>query len=104
ANLHLQVATWKESHVDPPEDALPSYVKVLEYEPEHPTALRAVERAYVERQAWDGLFALFERERARMNERDLVGDLSMKMGELAERRLKKPEVALACYERVLEAT
>lgn len=103
ANLHLQIAAWKESHVDPPEDALPSYVRVLEFEPDHPTAVRAVERAYVERQAWDGLFSLYERERARANKPEIIADLSMKMGEIAERRLNQPEVALASYERVLQA-
>lgn len=103
ANLHLQVALWKESHVDPPEDALPNYVRVLEFDPQNPIALRAVERAYVERHAWEGLFLLYERERARPSRPDVLADLSMKMGELAERRLGKPEEALACYERVLEA-
>lgn len=103
ANLHLQIALWKESHVEPPEDALPNYVRVLEFDPRNATALRAVERAYVERRAWDGLFLLYERERAHATEPDTVADLSMKMGELAERRLGKPEVALACYERVLAA-
>jgi tetratricopeptide (TPR) repeat protein len=103
ANLHLQVAVWKESHIEPAQDALPNYVKALEFDPANPTALRAVERAYVERQAWDGLYALYERERARRTQPEIVADLSMKMGELAERRLQKPETALECYERVLQA-
>ncbi len=102
ANLHLQVAVWKESHLDPPQDSLPSYVRALEFDPENPTALRAVERAYVERQAWDALYALYERERERAQRPGIVADLSMKMGEIAERRLKKLDDALACYERVLE--
>jgi cellulose synthase operon protein C len=103
ANLHLQIAVWKQSHLDPPADPLPNYVRVLEFEPQNPTALRAVEGAYVERQCWDGLFSLYERERERRTQPEIVADLSMKMGELAERRLDKPEVALECYEHVLAA-
>ena len=102
ANLYIQIASWQESHVDPPKDSLPAYVRVLEFAPDHPTALHAVERAYVERQAWDCLFALYATERARATKASLIADLSMKMGELAERRLGQPEVALVSYERVLQ--
>lgn len=103
ANLHLQVATWKESHLDPPEDSLPNYIRALEYVPDHPSALRAVERFYVERQAWEALYALYERELQGQTKPDIIADLNMKMGELAERRLGQPNAALACYERVLGA-
>lgn len=103
ANLHLQIAVWKDNHLDPPQDALPDYLRVLEYDPQNPTALRAAERAYVERQCWDGLYALYERECDRRTQPEIVADLSMKMGELAERRLGKQDLALECYERVLQA-
>lgn len=103
ANLHMQIAVWKESHVDPPMDALPDYVRVLEFDPENPTAIRAVERAYVERAAWDGLYALYERERARAKTPVLVADFSMKLGEIAERRLGDLERATPNYEAALAA-
>ena len=103
ANLHLQIASWKESHVDPPQDALANYIRVLEFEPANPTALRAVERAYFERQAWDGLFKLYEREGERFTQPGLVADRQMKMGEIAERRLKQPDAAIASYEKALAA-
>lgn len=107
ASLHLQVAMWKESHLDPPEDPLPNYIRVLEYEPDHPSAIRAVERMYVERQEWSALFSLYERERAREKHHqplsDVAADLCMKLGELAERRLGEPEAGLAYYEEALAA-
>ncbi|MCC7074657.1 MAG: tetratricopeptide repeat protein [Deltaproteobacteria bacterium] len=102
ANLHLQIASWKESHVEPPQDALPNYLRVLEFEPHNPTAMRAVERAYFERQAWDGLFLLYQRESERLATPALIADRQLRMGEIAE-RLQKPDDAIACYEKTLEA-
>jgi len=98
-NLSLQMATWREGHVEPPEDSLPDYVRILEFEPHHPIALRALERLYVERRAWVALYALYEREGDALVEPMLVVDNAMKMGELAENRLGHLDVARACYER-----
>jgi tetratricopeptide (TPR) repeat protein len=98
-NLHLQIATWREGHVDPPEDPLPAYVRILEFQPQHPIALRALERLYVERRAWAALFALYEREAEAISEPRLVVANAMKMGELAEGRLGRLDVARTCYER-----
>ena len=102
-NLHLQIAAWREGHVEPPEDSLPDYVRILEFVPHHPIALHALERAYVERQAWEALYALYEREGEALTDPRLVVDNGMKMGELAGNRLGKPEVARACYERAHNA-
>ncbi|MDP2344726.1 MAG: hypothetical protein Q8O67_27500 [Deltaproteobacteria bacterium] len=102
-NLHLQIAAWREGHVEPSEDSLPDYVRILEFVPHHPIALHALERAYVERQAWDALYALYEREGEALTDPRLVVDNGMKMGEIAENRLGKPEVARACYERAHNA-
>jgi tetratricopeptide (TPR) repeat protein len=98
-NLHLQIATWREAHVDPPEDPLPEYVRILQFQPQHPIALRALERLYVERRAWAALFALYERESEAITEPRLVVANAMKMGDLAESRLGHLEVARTCYER-----
>lgn len=102
ANLHLQIASWKESHIEPAADPLPNYIRVLEFEPQNPTALRAVERAYFEREAWAGLFELYRRECERISAPALIADRKMKMGELAE-RLQKQDDAIGCYEKALEA-
>ncbi len=102
-NLHLQIATWREGHVEPAEDPLPNYVRMLEFAPQHPIALRAVERLYVERRAWAALFALYEREGQAFTDPVLVVDNAMKMGELAENRLGRLDVARACYERAFAA-
>lgn len=102
-NLHLQIAAWREGHVDPAEDALPEYIRILEFSPQHPIALRAAERLYVERQAYGALFLLYEREGQGLTDPRLVVDNAMKMGELAENRLAKMDVARGCYERAHNA-
>jgi len=98
-NLYLQIATWREGHVEPAEDPLPDYVRMLEFQPQHPIALRTLERLYVERRAWVALYALYEREGDALTTTVLVVDNAMKMGELAENRLGHLDVARACYER-----
>jgi|GEM_PF-1197686 len=103
AHLWLQVAAWKESHLDPAEDPLESYVRVLQFDPQNPIALRAVERAYVERHCWDGLYKLYGQELAGVDVPSRRADLCMKMGELAERRLDDTEGAIAAYEMALDA-
>lgn len=102
ANLHLQVAAWREGHLDPPEDPLKNYLKVLEYDPRNPTALRAAERAYVEREAWEGLFQLYELELKGAESPMQKADLYAKMGEIAERRLDRLELAAEQYEAALK--
>jgi tetratricopeptide (TPR) repeat protein len=103
ANLHLQVATWRESHLEPPEDALRNYLRALEFDPLNPVAVRAVEKSYVERGEWNGLFTLYERERGGTENAGRVADLSLKMGEIAERRLGDAALAAAQFEEALKA-
>ena len=98
-NLTLQMASWREGHAEPPQDSLPDYVRILEFQPEHPIALRALERLYVERRAWGPLYALYEREGSALVDPVLIVDNAMQMGELAENRLDQLDVARACYER-----
>jgi tetratricopeptide (TPR) repeat protein len=100
-NLHLQVARWREFHVEPAQDPLPDYVRILQYQPHHPIAVVALERLYAERQAWEALFALYELQAPALTEPTLVVDNEMKMGRLAEDRLGRPDVARGCYERAL---
>ncbi|MCP4502301.1 MAG: hypothetical protein GY822_20285 [Deltaproteobacteria bacterium] len=103
ANLYLQIAAWQESHLDPAVDGLDSYVRVLQYEPFNPIALRAVERSYVERQCWQGLYQLYEQELVGVDVLSRRADLCMKMGQLAERHLGNNENAIRSYERALNA-
>jgi len=102
-SLHMQVASWKEGHLDPPGDALSNYIEVLANDPENPVALRAVEQAYLVREAWDGLMRLYEMERELARDPVRIADLSMKMGDLAERRLQDVARATREYEAVLRA-
>ncbi len=104
AQLHLQIASWKEGHLDPPQDALANYLKALEYAPQDPVALRAVEKVYVERECWEGLVQLYTQERKGLDDEPVrMADLSMKLGELAERRMGNPEQAAVEYEEALRA-
>ncbi|MBM4281926.1 MAG: hypothetical protein FJ137_14600, partial [Deltaproteobacteria bacterium] len=99
-NLHVQLAAWREA-LKPAQDSLGDWLRVLEFQPHHPVAARAVERAYVAAGAWDALFALYEQQAAALHEPRLIVDNAMKCGQLAEDRRGRPDVARACYERAL---
>ncbi len=101
--LHTQMASWREFHIEPPTSPLSDWLRVLEFQPDHPIAARAVERCYLDAGAFDALFSLYELQAPFLVDPDLIVDNAMKRGELAEDRLGKPEVARACYERALSA-
>jgi tetratricopeptide (TPR) repeat protein len=103
AALHLEAAAWKQSHLDPPQDATPNYLKALEYEPGNEVALRALERAYRRTQSWEGLYALYERERGLASDPATVLDLCVRMADLASEHLGKDEQAVADLEVAFRA-
>ncbi|MEW5850125.1 MAG: tetratricopeptide repeat protein [Myxococcota bacterium] len=103
AALYLQVASWKTHHVEPAQDPIPSYLKVLEYNPGDPVALRAVERAYRKAQAWEGLYQLYDRERSQATDPVRILDLCMRMADLATFSMKKDEEAVVALEKALKA-
>jgi len=103
ASLFLQVAAWKQYHVDPPQDPLPAYLKVLEYSPHDPVATRAVERAYRRTQSWAALYELYDRERESIQDKGQQLDICMRMADLATFNLQNDEQAVSALEKALSA-
>jgi tetratricopeptide (TPR) repeat protein len=102
-NLHLQLAGWREFDLLPPADPLPDWLRILEFQPNHPIAVHAVEQAYIRAGAWQALFSLYELQTGALVDPALVVDNAMKMAHLAEARLERLDVARSCYERALAA-
>ncbi|MBI5496532.1 MAG: tetratricopeptide repeat protein [Deltaproteobacteria bacterium] len=102
AALHLQVASWRQHHVEPAQDPVGSYLRALEYAPNDPVALRQVERAYRRHQAWDALYALYDRERPQLQDPGQQLDLCMRMADVATYYLKNDERAVEALEKALQ--
>lgn len=98
ASLHLQIASWRSAHLDPPEDPTTNYLKALEYTPADPIALRAVEAAYTKAGFHVGLFALYQRERETVDNPAHLQFLTLRMAELALGPLQRSELGLALLE------
>jgi tetratricopeptide (TPR) repeat protein len=102
-NLHVQLATWREHGLSPPGDPLSDWLRVLEFQPDHPTAVAAVEQRYIQAGAWESLFALYEQVASTLTDPRWIVDNAMKRGHLAEERLGRLDVARTCYEQALGA-
>ena len=102
AALHLQVAAWRQHHMEPPVDPVPSYLRALTYNPEDPVALRGAERAYRRAQAWEALYQLYDRERQSAADPVQQLDLCMRMADLATFHTRNDDAAVKALEKALQ--
>ncbi len=100
-SLQSQLADLKENRLQPPQNAAEHYLKILEQDPEHPEAARALDILYHKYGTWHGLRMLYERELGRVDTEQEALDLCMRIADLAENRLQQPEVAIHYYQEVL---
>ncbi|MFH1809624.1 MAG: tetratricopeptide repeat protein [Pseudomonadota bacterium] len=103
AALHLQVALWRSSHLDPPEDPTANFLRVLEYEPGNPVALREVETAYTKAGFDEGLYALYLRERELLPDGAQKLHLTLRLADLALGPIHRTEDAVLLLEEAVAA-
>lgn len=96
----LQVCFLFEEMLDEPDLAIRAHEEVLELDPTHSPSRRALRRLYQRTERWRDLVALLEAELGDATGQDEV-DLTFELGELHERRLDEPGVAVDRYEAVL---
>jgi len=99
-DLLLQVCFLFEELTDDAEAAISAHRQVLELDPEHSASRRALERLFERTEKWEDLVVLLREELDRANPEEQIG-LTQRLGMLNEKRLKRPEQALDCYEQVL---
>lgn len=103
AALYLQMAAWRQHHMEPAVDGVPAYLRALEYAPQDPVAIRAAERAYRRTQAWAALYELYDRERTQLPDPVMQLDLCMRMADLATYYLSNDDLAVGALEKALQA-
>lgn len=99
-DLLVQLCFLREEMLAQPTDAMESYEAVLELEPEHPAARRALDRLYTSLNKWSDLEALLRQEVELGIARDPV-ESWYRIGELNETKLGKASIAVDDYERVV---
>lgn len=89
-------ALWKE-RIGRPLGAAPAYEKVLEIDPSHDEAFRAVQDIYQAGKEWRRLAALLEKRQAAIRERKDRVVLMKTIAEIYERHLGQKPIAFARY-------
>lgn len=97
----LQVSFLHEEILDAPKEAVLAYEAVLELEPEHARASRALEQLYVRTENWHGIVRLLERALERAEGQDAV-DIQYRLGELYESHIGDAQVAVDYFLSALE--
>jgi tetratricopeptide (TPR) repeat protein len=98
--LLLQVCFLFEEILDDVEMAIRSYREVLDLDPQHSTSRRALERLYTRAERFRDLVALLEGDRAEVEGKEAI-ELSYRIGDLYENKLKEPARAVDQYADVL---
>ncbi|MEO0324181.1 MAG: tetratricopeptide repeat protein, partial [Myxococcota bacterium] len=83
-------------------EAIKCFEQVLEYEPEDAEAIERLKEMYEKRRDWESLIRIMEREALLLDPEDRPLRYA-EMAELATKRIRKPDVCIALWEKVREA-
>lgn len=100
--LLLQVCFLFEEILEDVPLAIRAYQEVVELDPDHVASRRALDRLYRRAGRYRDLVALLRQEIDRGLEADVEVAQWLEIGELHERELKEPTVAVDCFEQALE--
>lgn len=99
--LLLQLCFLFEEILNKPELAIDAYQSVLELEPEHGPAIRALDGLYQRTARWRDLVGLLNGELERAEGPNAI-DIRFRLGELHENKLGEPNIAVDQYQAVLD--
>jgi tetratricopeptide (TPR) repeat protein len=102
ADVYVQMGELCEDHLGMAEQAPHYYLKALEVHEENLGALRALERLYVQNEAWDDLLAILDRKARALDDPEEQRDTRLLAAEVLEDRFGAPEEAISEYRAVLE--
>ncbi|MBI5493566.1 MAG: tetratricopeptide repeat protein, partial [Deltaproteobacteria bacterium] len=100
-NLRYRIAGIQESQLQDPEAAINSYKAVLEEDPGHGLALKALERTYTQAERYPELLGVFERQYTYAIDNEERISLLSKMAVLHEETFGNLPVAIELNERIL---
>ncbi len=101
--LHKQVASIQQERFNNANEAIKSYEAILELEPDNREALRTLKDIFEQRRDYDNLVAISERELELVTDEKKRFKALVELAKMASEKLRKPQVPIALWERVLEA-
>ena len=101
-DLLVEIAELHEQRLGNSDAAEKVYREILEAEPLHPGAFRALGRLYRDRERWAELRALLDARQGRVAEQTERIDLLAQIAEIDETMLDDIDHAIASYEQMLE--
>ncbi|HET9931419.1 MAG TPA: tetratricopeptide repeat protein, partial [Polyangiaceae bacterium] len=99
--LQFKMGQIYEDKLARDEDALASYRRAVEADPSHRAAMRALERKLEQKGNWDELVRVLEAELVILEDAKLKARTWLRIGEVAESRLRAQDRALSAYEQAL---
>ncbi len=99
--LRLQIANLYVNRFSNQAEAIKQFEAVLELEPQNREAIEHLLQVYEKRRDWEKLLALKEGEIDRTDDPGAKFDKTLEVANLAATRVKKPEVCIVWWERVL---
>ena len=100
-DILLQICSLNEDFLDDSAAAIKAYEEVLELEPDHGVALRALERHYTDAELWRELLDLLRREMSYAEDEDQRSELKLRQADLMARHLNDPYGAVDLLEEVV---
>lgn len=101
--LGLRTAQIFEVQLEDVDNAIVRYRRVMEVEPENQSAVRSLDRLYVQTERWSDLAAILEREAEIGQTPDEILEFKYRLGQVQQLSLGNVDAAIAAYRDVLNA-
>ncbi len=99
--LQSQLADLKENRLQPPQNPGQHLLKMLQVDANHPEAQRLLELLYHKYGTWQGLRNIYEQQLRSIRSDEEAVELCVRLADLAEARLEKPELAVHYLQEAL---
>lgn len=101
--LGLRTAQIFEVQLEDVDNAIIRYKRVTDVEPENQTAVRSLDRLYLQTERWAELAAILERESEIGQTPDEILEYKYRLGQVQQHRLSNLDAAISAYRDVLNA-
>jgi len=101
--LGLRTAQIYEVQLEDVDSAIARFRRVLEVDPENQSAIRALDRLFLQTERWSDLAAILAREAEIGTTPDEILELKFRLGQVYQTRLHDLDAAIAAYREVINA-
>ena len=102
-DLALRSAQIFEVQLDDVHGAIVRYRRVTEADPNHPSAVRSLDRLYLQTERWTDLVPVLQKETEIADSPDEILELKFRLGQVYQHRLSDLDAAVSTYRDILNA-